>query len=106
MVDDHTKANSELKKAAADAGITLPTAADSEQKALADKLSKLSGPEFDKAYMKDMVKDHEKDVAAFEKAAKSEGEPAVKTFAEKTLPTLQDHLKMAKDVDQAVTHGS
>ena len=67
MVDDHSKANSELKTVAASKSITLPTEVNAEQKAMMDKLSKLSGAAFDKEYVKGMVEDHEKDVADFEK---------------------------------------
>jgi len=101
MVDDHSKANEELKAAAAAEGIELPSAIDEMQKATIEKLSKLSGAAFDEAYMKDMVKDHEEDVAEFAKAAKHPNSQ-VGSFAEKTLPTLRDHLKMARDVEQQV----
>src|SRR6185312_1533412 len=62
MVDDHTKANEELKEVASKESIDLPTSLDAKQQAMVDKLSKLSGAAFDKAYMKDMVKDHDTDV--------------------------------------------
>jgi putative membrane protein len=101
MVDDHSKANDELKQAASAAGIELPSEIDGKSKATIEKLSKLSGAAFDKAYMADMVEDHEHDVAEFTKAAKSPDSP-VGSFAGKTLPTLREHLKMAKDVDQEV----
>jgi putative membrane protein len=62
-----------------------------------DKLSKLSGADFDKAYMNEMLKDHEKDVALFEKEANSGKDADVKSWATSTLPTLRDHLQMARD---------
>jgi putative membrane protein len=101
MVDDHSKANDELKQAASAQGIDLPSEIDAKTKATIDKLSKLSGAEFDKAYMKDMVEDHEHDVAEFAKAAKHSDSP-VGSFAGKALPTLRDHLKMARDVEKEV----
>jgi putative membrane protein len=101
MVDDHSKANDQLKQVASAEGIELPSEIDAKTKATIDKLSKLSGAEFDKAYMADMVKDHEHDVAEFAKAAKHSDSP-VGSFAEKTLPTLRDHLKMAQDVEKEV----
>jgi putative membrane protein len=101
MVLDHSKANDELKRVASTAGIDLPAEIDGKTRATIEKLSKLSGAQFDKAYMADMVQDHEKDVAEFAKAAKHPDSP-VGSFAEKTLPTLRDHLKMARDVEKEV----
>ncbi len=67
-----------------------------------DALSKLSGAAFDRAYARDMVKDHEQDVADFSKEASGGQKPALKDFASQTLPTLQDHLKQAKEMRQNV----
>ena len=97
MVSDHGKANDELKQLAQTKGVTLPSDVDDASKKMADKLSKLSGKDFDKAYINGMVDDHEKDVKEFEKASKDAKDPDLKAWASKTLPTLQDHLKMAKD---------
>jgi putative membrane protein len=96
MVSDHGKALDELKQLAQTKGIALPTDVNDEQKAGADKLSKLSGKYFDKAYTDAMVEDHEKDVAEFDKASKNAQDPDLKAWAAKVLPVIQDHLKMAK----------
>ena len=98
MVSDHSKANAELKKLAATKGITLPAEMNAEQKAERDKLAKLSGPEFDREYMALMVEDHDKDVAAFQEEAKDGSDPEIKSFAAKTLPTLQEHQRMSKEI--------
>ncbi len=74
------------------------SAAKKTQKA-SDKLGKESGDAFDKAYMSMMVKDHEKDVKEFEEASKNADDADLKAWAGKTLPTLQHHLEMAKDID-------
>jgi putative membrane protein len=97
MVSDHGKANDELKQLAQTKGVTLPADIDDESKKMSDKLSTLSGKDFDKAYISGMVDDHEKDVKEFEKASKDAKDPDLKAWATKTLPTLQDHLKMAKE---------
>ena len=55
MVDDHTKANDQLKEVASKENITIPDSLDSKHQARIDKLSKLSRPDFDKAYIKDQV---------------------------------------------------
>jgi putative membrane protein len=67
------------------------------------RLQKLSGTEFDRAYMQMMVKDHQEDVEKFRTQAKSAKDPDVKAFAEKTLPTLETHLQMAKDISAEVS---
>ncbi len=103
MVDDHTKANDELKAVAKGKNIDLPKQEDDkEAKEMSDTLSKLKGEDFDKAYMKHMVQDHEKDVASFEKESKDGADDEVKAFAAKTLPTLKEHLTMAKKVADQV----
>jgi len=93
MVDDHGKANDKLKAAVAPQGITLPSEMPSEAKKSYEKLSKLSGPEFDCAYVQDMLKDHRKDVKLFEDQAKNGKDPTLKQFAQATLPTLKEHLE-------------
>ncbi len=96
MVNDHGKANDELKQLASSKGVTLPADLDAESKKASDALSKKTGKAFDKDYISDMVKDHEKDVAEFQKESSSAQDPDLKNWVTKTLPTLQDHLKMAK----------
>jgi len=96
MVEDHSKANDELKQLAAQKKVKLPPDVMPGHKQLMEKLSKLSGADFDKAYVMAMVEDHEKDVAAFENASKTAADADVKAFATKTLPTLKMHLEMIK----------
>lgn len=98
MVDDHGKANAELKSVAAQKNVTLPTELDAKHKAMQAKLSKLKGAAFDSAYMAHMVSAHKEAVTLFQREAKSGKDAEVKAFAEKTLPTLQEHFKMAQDL--------
>jgi putative membrane protein len=102
MVDDHTKANDELKSIAARENINLPTGMSAKDKATYDRLSKLNGAEFDKAYMRDMVTDHRADIAEFQREAAHGTDPDLKSFAGKTLPTLQQHLQLAEKADSTV----
>jgi putative membrane protein len=102
MVSDHSKANDELKTLAESKKITLPAEIGPEEKALRDRLIKLSGPAFDQAYMKAMVSDHVKDINEFKMEARSGKDPEVKAWAAKTLPTLEEHLKMAREAGGAV----
>ncbi len=96
MVEDHSKANDELKQLAAQKKVMLPPDVMPGHKQLMEKLSKLSGADFDKEYVAAMVADHEKDVAAFENVSKTAADADVKAFATKTLPTLKMHLEMIK----------
>lgn len=98
MVDDHSKANEQLKQLAESKGVALPTKLDPNDQATKARLEKLSGQQFDRAYMNDMVKDHSKDVAEFKKESTTAKDTDVKSFASQTLPTLQDHLKEARSI--------
>ena len=98
MVDEHGKASDELQKIAQEKGVSPPTEMESKHKKLHDRLSKLSGADFDRAYMDEMVKDHRSDVKSFQREATNAKDPDVKGFAAKTLPTLQDHLKQAESI--------
>ena len=105
MVDDHGKANDELKSWASQKSVTLPTELDAKHKSEHTRLEKLSGDAFDRAYMSLMVEDHNKDVAAFERESKSAKDADLKAWVTKTLPTLQEHQKMAKDISGKL-HGT
>jgi len=98
MVDDHSKANEQLKQVAAEKNIDVPQQLDAKDKATKARLEKLSGEQFDRAYMKYMVRDHQRDVAEFERESKIAKDPAIKNFAQQTLPTLKDHLKEAERI--------
>jgi putative membrane protein len=102
MVDDHSKAGDKLKAVASRESITLPTDISAKDQATYDRLAKLNGTAFDRAYAKDMVKDHETDVAAFQKETNAGKDDSLKSFASETLPTLQDHLKQAKEMMKTV----
>lgn len=105
MVDDHSKANSQLLQLAAQKGVTPPTTLSADKQKDMDKLNSLSGAAFDKAYIDMMVKDHKKDVAEFQKQAKNGKDADLKSFAATTLPTLQNHLKMVQDIHSKMTKG-
>jgi putative membrane protein len=96
MVDDHSRANSELVQLSSGKGITLPTALDAKHQAVMTRMGALSGAEFDRAYATEMVKDHNKTVALFQRQASRGTDSDLKAFAQRTLPTLQEHLQMAR----------
>ena len=80
MVTDHGKANDELKQWASQKNVTLPTELDAKHKATRDRLAKLNGAAFDKAYMQDMVTDHKQDVAKFRKESTSAHDADLKAW--------------------------
>jgi len=100
MIDDHTKANDELKQLATAGGMKIPDELDSKHQSRVDKLAKLSGAEFDKAFIKDQQKYHQQNVREFQDEAKYGAVPQVKDLATKSLPTLEQHLELAKNLSK------
>lgn len=98
MVDDHSKANDQLKQLAAQEGVSLPSTLTAQDQATKDRLAKLHGAAFDKAYMHDMVLDHKKDVAEFKHESTAAKTPALKEWVQQTTPTLESHLNEAEKV--------
>jgi putative membrane protein len=98
MVTDHTQANQDLMQVAKSQQLALPAQVDAKQKSEMDRLRSTSGSAFDAAYMQQMLQDHQKDVSEFQKQAQSGSDPALKGFAQKYLPTLQQHLQMAQSI--------
>ena len=99
MMTDHGQANTELQQIAEQANVTLPTKPTGKEASTAQRLSGLNGPAFDQAYAQAMLSDHQEDVALFRKEASSGKDPALKAFAQKTLPILQQHLQMAQGLN-------
>jgi putative membrane protein len=102
MVRDHTKANDELKKWASGIGYTLPAGLDAEKQKMYDDLKAKKGKDFDKKYTDLMVSDHKEDIEEFKKEAAEGKESSLKSFASKTLPTLEHHLKESEKAKNAV----
>jgi putative membrane protein len=98
MQTDHGKAGDELKQLATSKGLDLPATVNAETQKTSDELSKKSGAAFDKAYMEDMVKDHDMDVEEFKKAQASVKDADLKAWIDKALPVIEDHQKMAHDL--------
>jgi putative membrane protein len=100
MVHDHSMANDQVKTLAAQRNVTLPDSVSDEHKKTMNNLMKKTGRDFDKAYMSAMVSDHEKTIDLFKDASEKANDPDVKTFANNTLPKLQQHLDSAKAVQK------
>lgn len=102
MVDDHGKALAEVQALAQSKGVTLPTEPDAKHKAMAAKLAKLSGDAFDKQYMKQAgLADHKATHAKLKNISKNAKDADVKAAAEKTMPTVEQHLKAAQQMSMA-----
>jgi len=102
MIDDHTAANTELKSMADLKSVEVASGPSLMAQGKTKLLDTKSGGDFDKAFVNDMVSDHEKAVKSFEKAATESSDPDVKAFANKTLPTLKSHLSMAQELQQKI----
>jgi putative membrane protein len=98
MVDDHSKAEGQLDKIASSKHIDIPKSLTAKSQATEDRLAKFSGEQFDKAYMAEMLKDQKEDLAAFRHALNSVQDADIREFADKSLPTLESHLKQAESI--------
>lgn len=102
MVQDHTAANTEVKTLAGQRNVVLPSAVSEENKKDIDNLTSKTGKDFDKAFMRQMVDDHQATISLFEKAANDVGDTDVKNMINNTLPKLRAHLDSAKAVQKAL----
>ena len=104
MIDDHTKAGSELNALASSKGVQVPSEPSTAQKGRLKKLEAADGSQFDQRFADDLgVKAHEDTVKLFQKAAKDAKDADVKAWASKTLPTLEQHLQQARELKTAVS---
>jgi putative membrane protein len=100
MIADHTAANNELMQIAKQGNITLPSQPTGKHATEEQKLRSLNGTDFDQAYAEGQLRDHQEDVQLFRTEAASGQDPALKAFAQKTLPILEQHLQMAQALNQ------
>jgi putative membrane protein len=102
MIADHTKTSDELKAAVGkgEAHVTLPTAMSSSQQSMLDKLNGLHSTDFDKQYHSDQVSGHKDAVSLFQRYGKGGEDPGLKSWANTTAPALEQHLKMAQDLNK------
>lgn len=102
MVDDHSKAQEQLVKLMDGTNVVVPDHVTKDAAGLYDKLAQETGADFDKNYMSAMVSDHQDDISAFNDEAKNGKSEQLRNYAQNTLPVLQQHLQMAKDINQHV----
>lgn len=97
LVSDHTSDYGQLASIAQQANLIMPNAIDAaHNKAMIDPFQKLQGAAFDHKYIQEMVAGHTKAIAIYKKEAADAQNPALKSYAEQTLPVLQKHLDGAK----------
>jgi putative membrane protein len=104
LVKDHTATSEELQNLVKSRGVQWkdddPRFKEKKQKH--ESLQRLTGAEFDKEYLEDMISDHEATIAMFAKYSLNASDTALKSFADKTQPALREHLKMARDLKAKV----
>ena len=98
VVKDNGKARDQLEKISSSKRVDLPKGLSAKNKAIKDRLAKFSGEQFENAYMAEMLKDHKEDVATFSRERNSAQDMDIKEFADKSLPTLESHLKQAEGI--------
>jgi putative membrane protein len=98
MVTDHTQANQKLASVAEMSGVKLPTEASATERNQKSELEKLSGAQLNGAYIRDELQGHKETISAFESEIEHGQNQEAKNYAEQTLPTLQDHIRIAEDV--------
>jgi len=94
MIEDHGKLNEELRKLALKKNIPLPEALDNERQRLYDELLRLTGEEFDRRYIRVMIREHKRDIRSFRRYARSGDELDIRSWAALKLPVLERHLEM------------
>ena len=98
MIDDHTKMNEQMKPVAQQLGVDVPGQISKKDRATMAKLQSLSGPAYDQAYIKDMVKDHKQDLSDFQMEASSGQDQTAKDAASQGSKVIAQHLQMAQQM--------
>jgi putative membrane protein len=106
MVAQHGAAGDQLKAAAQQANIVLPVTVSSKDQQIYDRLARLNGSDFDRAYADDMVRDHEQDLNDFQNEANNGKNFSVRAFAAQTVPMIQQHLNQAREMQKAASQTS
>jgi putative membrane protein len=101
MVDEHSKMLDEVKSLAQAKGVELPSAPDAKHQKAMKKLQSASGADFDREYMRSMVKDHRDALKLAQRTAKGAKDADLKAAAQKAAPDIQEHLKMAEDLSKS-----
>ncbi len=100
MVADHTAASQDLQLIADEQGLTLPDQPERMAQATTQRLRGTTGLDFDQAYIRQVVRYHQQDLAAFRREAQAGQDPDLKAFAQKYLLLIQQHLQLAQSLVQ------
>lgn len=106
MVKDHGRMMEEQEQMAGDKGLQMPKQPNKEHQAALKKLENAKGEQFDRAYMSQMVKDHEKTLKLVREASKNAKDPELKAMAQKAAPDIEKHLQMAKQLSDRASAGA
>lgn len=98
MISDHSSLEKDLRKWATKKGATLPNQPGQEEERIYKELSGMEGPELDRKYIRGMLDDHKKDVAKIQKFVMYSRDSELKALLNKTLPILENHLRIAENV--------
>ena len=101
MATDHGKMNAELHQIAVNKGASPPAEMTRSDRSEFDKFDNLKGADFDRTYVQNMVKDHQKDLKEFEDASKKLDDKDLRDFARNAIPTLQEHMRLAKEIEKS-----
>ena len=96
MVEEYTADHNVMIRIASDESVVLPKTIDSKHKARVERLSRLSGKDFDRAYIQDEMKQRHQDVKEYTNASQGGNDPNLKNYATSTLASLEDHLNALK----------
>ena len=101
MIKDHTAANEDLKEIAAEKKLEIADSPDAMNKAKGMILEMRDGEDFDQAYARNQVNAHEQAIELYREAAQGVNDEALQAFAKEKLPTLEEHLEMARKLPGA-----
>lgn len=102
---DHTQAYEALQDVATKTGQTIPNGIDVSKDPAIKRLMNLKGTAFDRDFLRHEIQDHQKTIAQFKREAEHGENPDIKAYADKTLPTLENHLRQAEDLAKSAKHG-
>jgi putative membrane protein len=105
IAQDHRNANQELMSIAQQDNVQVPTTMDENANQEVSHMKQMTGAELDRTYVQHMVEDHEKHIQKFQDQAENATSSQVKSFAQKTLPVLQEHLRMAQAAQSKLGQG-
>lgn len=106
LVRDHSNAYESLTELASKVGASIPKGINVQRDRSVEALARLKGSNFDRSFLRNEVRDHQMAIAAFRREAEHGHDAAVKAYAAKMVPVLQDHLHIAQRLEKNERHAS